>query len=116
MLAEPGAYLNAKRSNSANPTKSTTKIKVTSTIKNDVIGLPRTGSALKADPYYAFPNIVDNYVGYATKSPISNGTLYQLGGSLNGIVGRFEWIIQNQQVTHRMFVPGGEINGIPIMP
>ena len=83
---------------------------------NDVIDLPRTGSALKTDPYHAFPNIVDNYAGYATKSPISNGTLYQLQGSLNGTVGRFEWIIQNQQVTHRMFVPGGGINGIPIMP
>ena len=108
-----GAYLNTKGSNS---TPSTTKSKVTSTIKNDVIDLPRTGSALKTDPYHAFPNIVDNYAGYATKSPISNGTLYQLQGSLNGTVGRFEWIIQNQQVTHRMFVPGGGINGIPIMP
>ena len=108
-----GAYLNTKGSNSA---PSTTKPKVTSTIKNDVIDLPRTGSALKTDPYHAFPNIVDNYAGYATKSPISNGTLYQLQGSLNGTVGRFEWIIQNQQVTHRMFVPGGGINGIPIMP
>ena len=108
-----GAYLNTKRSNSA---PSTTKPKVTSTIKNDVIDLPRTGSALKTDPYHAFPNIVNNYAGYATKSPISNGTLYQLQGSLNGTVGRFEWIIQNQQVTHRIFVPGGGINGIPIMP
>lgn len=78
--------------------------------------MPRTGSALKTDLYHAFPNIVDNYAGYATKSPISNGTLYQLQGSLNGTVGRFEWIIQNQQVTHRMFVSGGGINGIPIMP
>lgn len=108
-----GAYLNTKESTSA---PSTTKPKVTSTIKNDVIDLPRTGSALKTDPYHAFPNIVDNYAGYATKSPISNGMLYQLQGSLNGTVGRFEWIIQNQQVTHRMFVPGGGINGIPIMP
>lgn len=58
----------------------------------------------------------ETYAGYATKSPISNGTLYQLQGSLNGTVGRFEWIIQNQQVTHRMFVPGGGINRIPIMP
>ena len=47
---------------------------------------------------------------------VEYGTLYQLQGSLNGTVGRFEWIIQNQQVTHRMFVPGGGINGIPIMP
>ena len=108
-----GAYLGTKGSNT---TPSTTKPKVTSTIKNDVIDLPRTGSALKTDPYHAFPNIVDNYAGYATKSPISNGALYQLQGSLNGTVGRFEWIIQNQQVTHRMFVPGGGINGIPIMP
>ena len=106
-------YLNTKWSNSI---PSTTKSEGTSTIKNDVIDLPRTGSALKNDSYHAFPNIVDNYAGYATKSPISNGTLYQLQGSLNGTVGRFEWIIQNQQVTHRMFVSGGGINGIPIMP
>lgn len=36
--------------------------------------------------------------------------------SLNGTVGRFERIIQNQQTTHPMFVRGGGINGIPIMP
>ena len=108
-----GAYLNAKAFNSS---PSTTKPKVKSTIKNDVIDLPRTGSALKTDPYHAFPNVVNNYAGYATKTPISNGTLYQLQGSLNGVSGRFEWIIQNQQVTHRMFVAGGGINGIPIMP
>ena len=86
------------------------------TISNDVIDLPRVGSALKTDAFHAFPDIVDNYAGFATQSSISNGTLYQLQGSLNGTVGRFEWIIQNQQVTHRMFVPGGGINGIPIMP
>ena len=85
-------------------------------ITNDVINLPRVGSALKTDAYHSFPNIVDNYAGYATKSPIRNGTLYQLQGSLNGVSGRFEWIIQDNQVTHRLFVPGGEINGIPIMP
>ena len=84
--------------------------------KNDIIDLPRTGSALKTDPYHAFPNFVDNYAGYAMKTSINNGTLYQLQGSLNGIAGRFEWIVQNQQVTHRMFVPGGSMNGIPIMP
>lgn len=32
-------------------------------------------------------------------------------GSLNGTVSKFEWIIQNKQVTHRMFIPGDEING-----
>jgi len=85
-------------------------------IENDLIDLPRTGSVLKNDKYHAFNNMIDNYVGYATKSPISNGTLYQLSGSLNGIGGRFEWIVQDNLVTHRMFVKGGTINGIPIMP
>lgn len=92
------------------------KATVSTTIKNDVIDLPRTGSALKNDSFHAFNDIVDNYAGYATKSPIDNATLYQVEGSLNGIMGRFEWIIQDQQITHRMFVPGGGINGIPIMP
>jgi len=85
-------------------------------IKNDIINLPRTDSALKNDAHHAFSNIVDNYAGYATKSSISNGTLYQLPGSLNGVAGRFEWIVQDNSVTHRMFIKGGTINGIPIMP
>ncbi len=113
VLTGGSAYLSTRGSTSS---QTTAKPKVTSTIKNEVIDLPRTGSALKTDPYHAFPNIVDHYAGYATKSPISNGTLYQLQGSLNGVAGRFEWIVQNQQVTHRMFVKGGTINGIQIMP
>lgn len=113
VLGGGSAYVSTRGSTSA---QTTVKPKVTSTIKNEVIDLPRTGSALKTDPYHAFPNIVDNYAGYATKSPINNGTLYQLQGSLNGTAGRFEWIVQNQQVTHRMFVKGGTINGIQIMP
>ena len=52
----------------------------------------------------AFPDIVDNYAGYAEVFPIINGTLYQIYGSFNGGPGRFEWIIQDQLVTHRMFV------------
>ena len=113
VLGGGSAYVSTRGSTSA---QTIVKPKVTSTIKNEVIDLPRTGRALKTDPYHAFPNIVDNYAGYATKSPINNGTLYQLQGSLNGTAGRFEWIVQNQQVTHRMFVKGGTINGIQIMP
>lgn len=113
VLGGAGAYVSTRGSTSS---QTTAKPKATSTIKNEVIDLPRTGSALKTDPYHAFPNIVDNYAGYATKNSISNGTLYQLQGSLNGVEGRFEWILQNQQVTHRMFVKGGTINGIQIMP
>lgn len=112
-----------------------------STIHNDILDSPRTGSALKVDeikPTYAFDlktgrtymvqefpagaqahgfnNIVDNYAGYATKTSIENGVLYQLEGSLNGVSGRFEWIIQNGQVTHRMFIQNGTVNGVPIKP
>ena len=85
-------------------------------IENDIIGKERIGSALKTDSYHNFNDIIDNYAGLATKTKINNGTLYQLEGALNGIEGRFEWIIQGENVTHRMFVPGGKINGLPIKP
>lgn len=61
---------------------------------------------------HGFTEIVDNYAGSATKFDLGNGaTLYQIEGSLNGVAGRFEWITQNGNVTHRMFVQGGTING-----
>lgn len=91
-----------------------------SVIHNDVLDSPRTGSALKVDdvsPIYeinektgrpqivkefpasaqahGFNDIIDNYAGYATKTSLNNATLYQLDGSLNGVSGRFEWIIQD---------------------
>jgi Pretoxin HINT domain len=84
---------------------------------NPLTGLPRVGSALKTDPYHAFPNIIDNYAAGATSTTLRSGaTLHQVAGSLNGVAGRFEWIIDKCQVTHRMFVPGGTINGLPIKP
>ena len=110
-----------------------------STIHNDILDSPRTGSALKVDdvnPIYkinektgkrqivkefpataqshGFNDIVDNYAGYATQTPLNNATLYQLDGSLNGVAGRFEWIIQDGNVTHRMFIQNGTMNGVPI--
>ena len=115
VLGGVGAYWGSggasSRSSSSMP-----KVKVKAWVKNDVIDLPRIGSALKNDTYHSFSNVIDNYVGYANKSMLNNATLYQLQGSLNGVAGRFEWIVQNQQVTHRMFAPGGGVNGIPIMP
>src|ERR1019366_3391268 len=58
--------------------------------ENPLDGLPRVGSALKKDPYHAFPDIVDNYAGGATGTPLRSGVmLYQLLGSLNGNDGRF---------------------------
>jgi LysM repeat protein len=66
---------------------------------------------------HGFPDIVDNYVNSATKFPLNNGaSLLQVPGSYNGVAGRFEWIIDPRLggVTHRMFVPSGTINGIPV--
>nr|WP_052170719.1 RHS repeat-associated core domain-containing protein [Massilia sp. JS1662] len=68
---------------------------------------------------HGFPDVVDNYAGGATGFPLRNGaTLYQVDGGFNGAAGRFEWIVDPNLggVTHRMFVPGGTINGIPVKP
>ena len=66
---------------------------------------------------HGFPDIVDNYAGFATRTNLRPGArLYQLLGSNNGVAGRFEWIVENGQITHRMFVEGGKLNGIPITP
>ena len=86
-----------------------------SNVKNDIVNKTRTTT--KTDIFHNFPDIVDNYAGFAKKFPAQNsGTLYQLKGSLNGIEGRFEWIIDKGNVTHRFFVKGGGITGVPIMP
>ena len=86
------------------------------TINHDIIDLPRVGSSLKSDAYHNFPDIIDNYVGFANKFQLSNATLYQLQGSYRGQMGRFEWIVQDFVVTHRLFVRGGTINGLPTKP
>ena len=46
------------------------------TITNDVLNSPRTGSALKADPYHSFNDIVDNYAGNATKTKLEMEQIY----------------------------------------
>ncbi len=44
-------------------------------------------------------------------------TLIQYAHDLNGIPGRYEYVINaTGQLTHQMFVRGGTINGIPIKP
>ncbi|WP_247538246.1 beta strand repeat-containing protein [Ralstonia pseudosolanacearum] len=68
---------------------------------------------------HGFSDIIDNYAGAAQQITLSNGAkLYQLEGSLNGVAGRYEWIVDPRLggVTHRMFVPGGKINGVPSKP
>jgi hypothetical protein len=46
----------------------------------------------------------------------ASSTTTRRSGPLNGTVGRFEWIVDNGNVTHRMFVASGGVNGIPIKP
>ena len=80
------------------------------------------GSALKADGWHrsaAF--VVDDIASRGTVFRITGGdgvdrTLIQMPGEVNGIPGRFEWIVDGSQLTHTMFVKNGTINGIPIKP
>ena len=88
-------------------------------ISNPVVDNKKIGSAQKSDSHHSFSDIVDNYVSIAEAFPLKGGdgiirTLYQIKGSLNGISGIFEWIYDNLKgVTHRRFIPGGEITGRP---
>lgn len=87
-IVELGANYNANSAPSAKADEGAPKTQVT--INNDIIGKPRGGSALKLDKYHGFNDIVDNYAGAATKTGLNNGaTLFQVEGSLNGVVGRF---------------------------
>lgn len=80
----------------------------------------RVGSGKKADVDHrsaSFP--VDDIAGKGTVTEIVGGdgravTLVQMPGELNGVPGRFEWILDGDKVTHQMFVRNGTINGIPI--
>ncbi|MBL9008749.1 MAG: hypothetical protein JNJ46_31105 [Myxococcales bacterium] len=83
----------------------------------------RVGSAAKADPHHAFPNLVDNFADDArrfeipTRGPggeiVRRSELFQVEGSLNGQAGVFEWIVDQGQMTHRRFIPGGVVTGAP---
>jgi hypothetical protein len=90
---------------------------------NPITGLPRTGSALKTDPDHAFPDLVDDFAVDAqkfripTKGPggvvVRESDLYQLEGSWRGKPGVFEWIVDQGQVTHRRYILGGKVTGLP---
>ena len=103
----------------------------------DLPNLPRVGSELKKDfvkpvrdaagrivkefpgtpVAHGFPDVVDNFASSGTSFSLRDGvTLYQVDGSMNGVAGRFEWIVDEGAVTHRMFVGGGAVNGVPIVP
>jgi hypothetical protein len=84
----------------------------------------RIGSANKLpDGQHGFNDIIDNYAGEATRfdiptkgpggSIIRTSELRQIQGSNNGTEGIFEWIIDQGAVTHRRFIPGGRVTGLP---
>jgi len=73
------------------------------------------------DINHNFSRIVDNYAGTGSSFSITGGdgitrTLYQVSGSLRGINGRFEWLIEAGRITHRQFIPNGTINGLIGIP
>ncbi|MFI6168905.1 hypothetical protein ACIBCN_19140 [Nocardia sp. NPDC051052] len=82
----------------------------------------RTGSGLKSDKYHRSATFAAEDIG--TKGIVFDivggdgaaRTLVQMPGELNGVTGRFEWILQDGKVTHQMFVKNGTINGKPITP
>lgn len=93
-------------------------------IDNSVIGKPRVGSANKIpDGQHGFNDIIDNYAGDAAKFEIPTkgpggevvrvSELRQIEGSNNGVGGVFEWIVDEGNVTHRRFIPGGQVTGLP---
>ncbi len=97
---------------------------VHNTKTKSVVGLPRSGTAAtKTDAYHNFPDIIDNYSKDAKRFMIETkgrggevnrmSELLQVEGSLNGKSGIFEWIIDQGEVTHRLFIPNGTISGIP---
>ncbi|BDR59326.1 hypothetical protein [Xylocopilactobacillus apicola] len=56
---------------------------------------------------HGFPDIVDNYAGFAKITDLGNAKLYQIQGSQDGVIGRFEWIVQDGRVTQRIFLSNG---------
>ncbi|KAA0231257.1 RHS repeat-associated core domain-containing protein [candidate division KSB1 bacterium] len=95
----------------------------TNNIDNPVVKAERTTKvSLKlsdpADSQHAFPDIIDNHVGDAQNFKITGGDgrvrdLFQIHGSFRGQSGVFEWILEGSMVTHRRFIPNGQITGYP---
>lgn len=115
--ARPGEYRSAPR---ALPRSS---LPSPSEAADLVRGANPVGSALKSDVYHrsatwAVDDIASN--GSVYRFVGNDGvqrTLIQAPGELNGIAGRFEWIVDGAgNLTHQMFVKGGSINGVPITP
>lgn len=89
---------------------------------NPLLGLRRVGSANKIDGQHGFSDLVDGYARYGQRFLIDtmgpNGKFSHkselvqlLGADRRGVSGVYEWIIDKGAVTHRRFIPNGEITG-----
>lgn|GEM_PF-3399331 len=71
------------------------------------------------DLNHSFPKIIDNNIPNSTVYAKMNGdgsyiSIYKIDGSYRGVDGVFEWIIQNGEIVHRAFIPGGSyLNPLP---
>jgi hypothetical protein len=81
------------------------------------------GSALKADKdHLAATFMREEAAVNGTNFAIEGGdgairTLTQLPGELNGVAGRYEYLVDGfNNLTHQRFIRGGSINGIPNKP
>ncbi|WP_282611298.1 polymorphic toxin-type HINT domain-containing protein [Pelagibius sp. Alg239-R121] len=89
-------------------------------VGKDLLNAEPVGSALKGDKHH-------NAATFMRKDAANNGThfkitggdgvvrdLTQIQGNLNGVPGRYEYIVEGgNRLTHQRFVEGGTINGIP---
>src|SRR6478736_1368953 len=87
--------------------------------QQEIEGAEAVGSALKGDPYHRSASFVTGDIGpngkVFTLRPGVN--LTQVPGELNGVAGRFEWIVnEHGQLTHQMFVQGGPSTERPYVP
>jgi len=117
------ARTTAKQEMAANGTTSKPSPNTASNKISNAEYKPGSSASIKtmdgADAEHRFPAIIKNYGSSAFEFNIVGKDkvtrqLYQILGSLNGTSGRFEWIMENGQITHQQFVRGGTINGIPI--
>lgn len=88
-----------------------------------VRGARPVGSALRGDAFHRSATwAVDDIASSGSVYRHVGGdgvqrTLIQTPGELNGIAGRFEWIVDDfGNLTHQLFVKGGSINGVPTRP
>jgi hypothetical protein len=91
---------------------------------NAIANGDRVGSALQRDVFHLAPAWADtgDIAVYGQEFSVTGAdgvtrTLVQSPASVNGVAGRFEWIINpDETISHEFFVAGGGINGVPIKP